>query len=132
MDKTYAETKGEAPFDWNKALSNPPEIGSDEHIKMIGLAGSWVTCAVGNQCAIIPREVAPIDVELTNLGSKFAGDITNGDWINSRKTLSKIEERSKYLIKIELTKLNENRLNQVTEVDGTISEEGSGKQTQKG
>lgn len=54
-DKTYSETRDEAPFDWHQALRFPE---MHDHPRLCDMAASWVTCACGNQCAIIPRAVA--------------------------------------------------------------------------
>jgi hypothetical protein len=72
--KTYTEVRGEKPFDWNKALAPDfSEMSFRQMDKMHVLSKSWVTCAVGNQCAIIPRGRlgVPQDSELEELGSEF-------------------------------------------------------------
>src|SRR5690606_1285416 len=50
------------------------------------MAGSWVTCAVGNQCNIIPRtpEGVPRDIELYRLGINFYDSIYSMDRIAER------------------------------------------------
>lgn len=109
--KTYAETKGKKPFDWNKFLDKAErgKCSEDELFEAGNLAGSWVTCACGNLCNKLPRDSQgkPIDKELNKLGSNFFDDI--GDIYahsdnpvlyvkKARYSLEKIEERSAYLL----------------------------------
>ena len=86
--KRYSETKSKAPFDWNKALSKDcKDMSEKEAKKLSNLAKSWVTCACGNQCSVIPRGLsntngdvpkgAPIDDQLRNLGASFHDDGVN-------------------------------------------------------
>jgi len=113
--KTYAETKGEQPFDWNRALANPPEPYSTDHAALMNRSRSWVTCACGNQCAILPRysfqerrltrapehfyeEGTPRDAELMELGGQFHGAIISAAWTEAQRTLAAIERRSAQLI----------------------------------
>lgn len=101
-EKTYSENEGEKPFDWNKALSSSV-IDSRTWNKLKKLANSWVTCACGNQCAIIPREDwgEPVDDILARLGGidGFLGAIQNRDKEEALNFLQLIEVRSAYLIK---------------------------------
>lgn len=96
--KTYAEKKGEEKFDWHKALSEK-DIDWDFLKKK---AVSWVTCACGNQCSIIPRndDDVPIDATLTRLGGEggFYGAIKNKNAKLALDLLALIELRSKQLI----------------------------------
>lgn len=118
MDKTYAESQGQSPFDWNKVLANPPQRDSKEHEVLRRLAARWVTCACGNQCAIIPRESlygTPIDQGLVSLGLNFSYMVARGEWNEARDILKRIETRASQLISRELSKLNEDvRLAQQT------------------
>ncbi len=117
-DKTYSETRDEAPFDWHQALLFPEK---HDHERLGDMAASWVTCACGNQCAIIPRAVAgiektyvrtmmcdgePIDGILSALGFEFADAVQNMEWGNAERILFSIEARSAILIAEELAKLN--------------------------
>lgn len=110
--KTYSEEEGREPFDWNKFLDKD-EFTLDELKDACSRAGSWVTCAVGNQCSVIPRDEIgePIDMDLFNLGLKFHYSILNmhesnenhgivyGIYIEeAREVLDKIEKRSAELI----------------------------------
>lgn len=110
-DKTYAETQGKAPFDWNRALDSAIAEEPD-HItwrQLCHRAQDWVTCAVGNQCAIIPRckswRGQPYDDRLSNLGLRFFDAVEDRGWRSAKILLDNIEQRSAYLIKEELAKL---------------------------
>jgi len=70
--KTYAETKGKAPFDW-KAFLEKESYTKDELFYAKELAKNWVTCACGNQCDVIPRgyDGKPLDRRLKKLGREL-------------------------------------------------------------
>jgi hypothetical protein len=107
--KTYAEECNEPPFDWNAALDKIIARGwaePEEVDTMEDLANDWVTCACGNQCAIIPRDYAntPRDERLRHLGVDFTDFVGWGEWRSAKVTLQKIEARSAELIAIELAK----------------------------
>jgi hypothetical protein len=99
---TYAETKGEKPFDWNAFLdaAEAGEITNIEHREAERLAGDWVTCACGNQCAAIPRRAggSPEDHELWDLGGSFALQIERQKYDRARGVLKAIEARSAALL----------------------------------
>lgn len=109
--KTFAETQGKKRFDWNAFLDFADRHGIQSpqinwHIAD-KLARSWVTCACGNQCAVIPRAGAdaesglggaPDDRRLRNLGLDFMYEIEARDVVSARATLKKIERRSAELI----------------------------------
>jgi len=111
-DKTYAETMGAAPFDWWKALDNPPDLEPAQHWVLMRRSADWVSCACGNQCAIIPRTNSPgmigvpVDQELRQLGYDFHANICRGGWGSAKSILKEIEARSTILIQEELAKLN--------------------------
>jgi hypothetical protein len=72
--KKYTETKNRAPFDWNAALSKDcKDMNLREAGQLKKRSESWVTCACGNQCEIIPREKdgTPLNKKLDKLGVKF-------------------------------------------------------------
>ena len=102
LKTTYASQQGERSFDWNKALlkKNWPKTVEDQ-AHLIKLASDWVTCACGNQCAIIPRSGSgyPTDFELKVKGCLFRVAIKAGNYILARKVLVSIEKRSAILIK---------------------------------
>lgn len=144
--KKYIETKSKAPFDWHQVLSkNCKDMTQKEVKKLDKLSESWVTCACGNQCAIIPRAKShddgriqgePLDEKLANLGGDFhcigVGEMADEmgnyfttnehDWADDKKTylknanrarlkaitiLKRIEKRSAYLIRQEVSKAKE-------------------------
>ena len=71
--KTYTEHKGKESFDWN-AFLNKETYTLEELINAKMLANSWITCACGNQCEIIPRNEtgSPCDIILYELGLDFS------------------------------------------------------------
>lgn len=97
--KTYSESKGEEPFNWNEFL-NKENITEEEWDNAESLADSWVTCACGNQCDVIPRDYfgEPKDWELFKLGNNFAKAIESKNINSAKEILKDIEERSAYLI----------------------------------
>ena len=100
--KSYAQLK-KKPFDWNRFLDhaiNKKEPTQREWRKAVSLAQSWVTCACGNQCSILPREKdgEPVDQELSQLGLEFAWNIQSKEWTYAYKILQKIEKLSAKLI----------------------------------
>lgn len=100
--KTYAESQGEAPLDWNHWLDEairkePSEYERDEAAE---LALGWVTCACGNLCDSIPRDGcgAPRDAQLYYEGCEFSDLIESGEWKQAKTTLVGIEARSAFLL----------------------------------
>lgn len=100
---TYAETKNEAPFDWNEFLERAIKggISKSEYLKAVELSESWVTCACGNQCSAIPRFSGgcPVDMRLERLGIEFHDSVLLKLWEKAKEILERIEERSAQLIK---------------------------------
>jgi len=80
--QTYAESRGEEPFDWFKELSKPV-ISDDRWEVLDAMASKWTMCACGNQCSIIPRDEdgEPKDQILHDLGGidGFYGCIIDKD-----------------------------------------------------
>jgi hypothetical protein len=103
--KTYNEEFNNETFDWNgaieSALKNDIELDGTAHDKLVLKAESWVTCACGNQCAIIPRELdgTPYDDTLRRLGIDFMYLITAGHWNSAKLKLEQIEFRSAEIIR---------------------------------
>lgn len=106
----YCEFRNHFPFDWNAFLMQK-SYTYKELVDASLLAKSWVTCACGNQCAIIPRsrDGVPIDDTLMKLGKDFLIYITKMkcacneeivmEWQNTaRRCLKDIERRSAELI----------------------------------
>lgn len=119
MDKTYCETMGEKPFDWRQWLLTAQQGKTDakDQSEKSEMAKHWVTCACGNQCAIIPRVEfegqigqinpgMPHDAELARLGISFYESVSQREWWAATACLDAIEERSAVLIAEELAKLN--------------------------
>jgi hypothetical protein len=71
--KTYREVRGADPFDWWEFLDKPEAEALIPMRIAQSLSGSWVTCACGNLCAIIPRDATgePEDQKLMELGMDF-------------------------------------------------------------
>lgn len=110
MNQSYSEARKQAPFNWFEFL-NKKTYSSQELEAAVERAGSWVTCAVGNQCDIIPRSYSqPEDRILFSEGINFCRLLNNmyEYWDNKKdieryrkeaiKSLQKIEERSFFLI----------------------------------
>lgn len=106
---TYAAEKGVKPYDWWAFLrsTRKPVQDSVEMASIRVRAGSWVTCACGNQCDRIPRGVdhgftftsgEPKDRALSNLGVSFFDRICRRRWTEARATLIKIERRSSQIL----------------------------------
>jgi len=96
--KIYSESEGKTPFNWFEALNSE---NIDWNL-LCDLSSSWVTCACGNQCAIIPRHYfdgEPVDKILNNLGYDFNEVISERQPIKALNILAKIEIRSAELIK---------------------------------
>ena len=104
--KTYAESTGNDPFDWNAFLAKD-EFTEAELIKALDLAGEWVTCACGNLCDAIPRLAngMPIDCELELLGCNFHEAIlsmeTHHSWDDFEAALKKRDKARHILAMIE-------------------------------
>lgn len=121
---SFVVSKEKEWFDWNKFLSQNCEEMKDliYDYKITEKSASWVTCACGSQCAIIPRsdDGQPMDYTLKELGESFHTEgimpmvekIRNENFDEAnmyRKDaiglLEQIEERSAFLIEHELNKL---------------------------
>lgn len=100
--KTYSETRGIFPFDWNQVLDDLIAGKESEYDldKISNRASYWVTCAVGNLCDIIPRNNLgePIDRKLSFLGNYFPYLIKNKYWHGAKEILQQIELCSAELI----------------------------------
>lgn len=95
---TYAETKHNKEFDWYKALRKATK-GQLDHFEINDLkklASNWITCACGNLCAAIPRNIQgePIDDDLQILGSAFYNKVNAELWDDAIEVLHEIEARS--------------------------------------
>jgi hypothetical protein len=114
VTKTYAESAGRPPFDWNLFLRKK-RYTEQEMEKACQLSCAWVTCAVGNLCDAIPRGRGgiPVDARLHYLGNQFTKQINHSlqqSWLGNGgspstgirlkclKTLAAIEQRSTQLL----------------------------------
>lgn len=105
--RTYLQSKRfngvfDPGINWHQELDARINGGysnyTDKELK--DLADDWVTCGVGNQCDIIPRDVngAPRDFKLMRLGLDFNNTVDMEDWSKANDILNKIEARSMELI----------------------------------
>lgn len=95
----YVEAQHEIPFDWNTFLAQD-NIDPEDWDYAEEEAASWVTCACGNQCAVLPRDSAgePLDKQLAVLGTDFYRNVGHNNASLTRLTLAAIERRSAYLL----------------------------------
>lgn len=94
---------GKIVVNWDWELMQLKQNPQDTHRwhKLVIASASWVTCACGEQCAIIPRDGSgkPLDPELAKYGVGFNAAIEDQDRATARFYLNKIEERASVLIK---------------------------------
>ena len=97
----YSQHKTGDVFDWNAFLAST-DHDTDAWNEAYEYSGSWVTCACGNQCAVLPRdsEGEPCDKLLSKLGFDFHTAIGDEDALQARAILAAIERRSAYLLKL--------------------------------
>ncbi len=97
-------------FDWNTFLKKAVagKVSESEIHTAEIRAADWVTCACGNQCAVLERDDdgQPLDGLLESLGYKFMNNIDNGRFQEAQKTLEAIEKRSAVLIKQKVKELS--------------------------
>ncbi len=100
--KPYSVTVGEKAFNWRTALKKAISRKQKTSPSLTEKAKSWVTCACGNVCSVIPRYDggSPKDNRLNNLGCTFYDDVNEGDFKAALVTLDKIEKRSGELLKV--------------------------------
>lgn len=105
--KSFAATSRKTPIDWFKRLSNRRTISKAQITSWSKDSKSWVTCACGVQCAIIPRGESgrPHDDKLAELGGKFHVQIEYGNPQKALSVLKRIEKRSLELINMEVKKI---------------------------
>lgn len=104
--KTYAESRGERPFNWNWFLRRVRFglVTQRQIDKADVLARQWVTCACGNLCERLPRYDSthgpgrPRDDILFDLGLTFLQNVLDRDWAKATATLRRIEARSAVLL----------------------------------
>lgn len=98
----YTVNSGKPVFDWRKALKKAISRKQKRSPSLTAKSKSWVTCACGNQCAVIPRDSAggPRDNRLNRLGVVFYEHVSEGRFENGLKTLEEIEKRSSELLSV--------------------------------
>jgi hypothetical protein len=105
----YSETQGKPFIDWNERVNRKPETVTEEEWEQWAEdAGTWVTCACGNLCDLIPRDKdtgMPLDKRLFNLGTDFFTVMCYKALDLARSILAQIEQRSAHLI----AEINETR-----------------------
>lgn len=121
--KTYSEQKSAPIIDWNRIISDLKSgkiqkrtvtgHRTEEFTLIMTNARSWVTCACGNQCAIIPRTPAgrPLDPWLAAAGNYFPEAIEDGEsdnYLLAERALKSIEQYSERVIREEILKQNLN------------------------
>lgn len=99
--KTYNQITNKKSIDWNKVLENWNNLSTRDKAMYIQKSKSWVTCACGSLCSIIPRRYSnmPDDSILTHLGRKFTTAMMAEDIKSAKSILKKIEKRSNIVIK---------------------------------
>lgn len=101
---TYCEDKSYThPANWNARIQigKGRNMSAFERMLWSHEASSWVTCAVGNLCSVIPRDMfgAPCDNYLRFLGQQFSGAIHEDKFEEAGHILEKIEKRSGEILK---------------------------------
>jgi hypothetical protein len=97
---TYNDQQIRTPFfDWNIFL-NKKNITSAQFIDAKNKSSKWVTCACGNQCASIPRDLygEPKDQLLRGYGNDFGYAILTRNVPHAKILLNKIEKRSQQIL----------------------------------
>lgn len=112
MSDTYMHKRIGESFDWRAFLAKAASgevITTREFEHARSRSGGWVTCAVGNQCARLPRNSRgePEDSALYALGMAFCEYIGARDWPLAILTLDRIEERAARLLAALEIKANE-------------------------
>lgn len=102
LKESFTEANEIKTIDWPVLIAwgQDDELSTDEHNMAIELAGSWVTCAAGRQCAVLPRQEngQPVDYILHDLGTTFYYDVLGSHWHAAQITLSMIEQRTAFLL----------------------------------
>lgn len=95
----YSVANGKDFFDWNAFLAQK-YIPEEQWKVAEQLARDWVTCACGNQCAVLPRNEygCPDDGDLVRLGMRFTRVIVGRQKNDAKQVLAQIEARTAYLL----------------------------------
>ena len=92
----------ENEFNWytelDKAIKDEPD--QDKYIELNKRASQWVTCACGQLCQNLPRDMhgEPEDEDLQYLGADFNVEIDQRNWKEAKAILDDIEARTNYLL----------------------------------
>ena len=91
--------KNEEIFNWDDFL-NKDDITQLEWEKASVMAAKWPTCAVGDQCKDIPRNVhgMPKSKTMQNLGVSFYRSIIDQEINKAKFYMQQIEIRSSQII----------------------------------
>ena len=120
---TYSEKNDKPAFNWKKALS-ATVISSDLWEEYKEKARSWVTCACGNQCYIIPRDGTgcPKDKILMNLGGDngFYGAVKSENVEEALYWLDLIEARAAKLIQEQVPQDRKSLRERVIQLDKDV------------
>lgn len=100
--KLYCQTQKKKPIDWNAILDDAIKGKKVDENMMHARAGEWTTCACGNLCDVLERDLdgEPMDKELSRLGMDFYNNIEDKEYKKAKKTLALIEKHSAKLIAV--------------------------------
>ena len=100
--KTYAETIGLDPIDWDACLQKiiDGEATEEELDIAIRLSGSWKTDPGANLSNDIPRDIdgSPFDRKLISECLTFHTNVFFMDYFHARDTLARIKQRGAELL----------------------------------
>ncbi len=101
--KTLCQVEEKKSINWNTIIANKlagKRVRFSQDV-LNELAGSWVTCACGNQCDVIDRNSwgEPYDDQLRDLGYNFTSNVEDENWKEAKRNLAAIERRSTVLIR---------------------------------
>ena len=88
-------------WNWYAYLDADKEVKLKHYKKADVLAASWVTCACGKLCKVLPKNILdnePDDEILSNLSLWFNNYIEHKDFFSAKRILDKIEARTSYLL----------------------------------
>ena len=89
-------------WDWYAFIDDSEEVKLAYEEQAEDLASSWITCACGQVCSVLPKRfesMCPLDNELMYLGNSFHAEIDNKKWEEAKEILDKIEARTIFLLK---------------------------------
>ncbi|QMV49820.1 MAG: hypothetical protein [Cryophage ML09] len=89
-------------FNWYMELDKTikAEPNHDKYEDLSKRANEWVTCACGQLCKALPRDMQgkPEDLKLFSMGLDFSHSIFAKHWYQALETLNKIESRTSQLL----------------------------------